>query len=323
MSKDKLFVGIDISKASFDVYDHLNGHRQYANDGKGFKQLIKSLPDVSYCVMEATGCYHQLLAKFLYDNGISVSVVNPLIIKRFMQMKLNQNKTDKSDSKMICQYGYEQTLKLWSPAPAYLEESKQIYGAIRIYLKQSTALKNRLHSLNDVGVSTGVLYRSIKRQIKNLQQEIAHLELELEAIIKNNDNGLLRRIMTIPGVGKKTAMLLIISTNGFISFESHKQLSSYFGLSPMERSSGTSIRGRSRISKSGDSKIRSHLFLCSFTASQCNPTCKALYERIVSKGKSKKLALIAVANKLIKQAYGIAKSGLEYDPNYRSRLIMV
>ena len=104
-------------------------------------------------------------------------------------------------------------------------------------------------------------------------------------------------------------------------FENHRQLSSFFGLSPTERTSGTSIRGRSRISKAGNPKIRNYLFLCSFTASQCNPQCNALYERLAAKGKSKKLALIAVTNKLLKQAFAIAKSGICYDPGYRSLLV--
>lgn len=122
--------------------------------------------------------------------------------------------------------------------------------------------------------------------------------------------------MSIPGIGKKTALLLMVSTSSFKNFSHYKQISSYVGLAPYERSSGTSIRGKSRISKTGDGLLRNHLFMCSFTASVHNPQCKALFDRIVGKGKSKKLALIAVCNKLIKQAYGIAKSNLYYDPNY-------
>ena len=113
-------------------------------------------------------------------------------------------------------------------------------------------------------------------------------------------------------------MLLIAGTNGFKSFETHSQLSAYMGLAPTERTSGSSVRGRSRISKRGNPKVRSHLFLCSFTACMCNPQCKALYERLVAKGKSKKLALIAVCNKLLKQAFAIAKTGLVYDPYFKS-----
>ncbi len=320
MNKSTIFVGIDISKDVFDVYDSEDGHFQFTNDEKGFKLFRKELTSAHCCVMEATGCYHQRLAIALFEKGIRVSVINPLIIKRFIQMKLNQVKTDKSDSKMICRYGEEQALDLWSPEPDYIVQCKTLQGVVRLYFKQRTALKNTFHSMSTSKRGKGKLTRSIQRQLKCLDKEIGLLETEIENLIRANEQDLFTRLNTIPGVGKKTSMLLIVSTNGFRDFESSRQLSSYFGLAPNERSSGSSIRGRSRISKRGDSLVRNHLFLCSFTACVHNPQCKALYDRIVLKGKSKKLALIAVCNKLIKQAYGISRSGLEYDRNYVGRL---
>jgi len=107
---------------------------------------------------------------------------------------------------------------------------------------------------------------------------------------------------------------------GFEKFETASQLCSYVGITPTIRESGSSVRGRSRISKVGNKKLRNLLFLCAFSACKYNKACKAIYERIVNKGKSKKLALIAVANKLLKQAFAIAKHGIPYDENYVSRL---
>ena len=118
----------------------------------------------------------------------------------------------------------------------------------------------------------------------------------------------------------KTALFLIVVTDGFKKFETASQLCSYVGITPTIRESGSSVRGRSRISKVGNKKLRNLLFLASFSACKYNKTCKALFDRIVAKGKSKKLALIAVANKLLKQAFAIAKSGLPYDENFVSRL---
>lgn len=321
MSKSTEIVGIDVSKDTLDVYSDLKGSSSYANDRNGYRNLLKDYGSASHYVMESTGSYHHQLALFIHGRSVQVSVVNPLVVKRFIQMKLNRNKTDKSDAKMICQYGQEQSLDLWEPSPAYVEESKDIYSAIEAYLKQQTALKNKLHSLTTKGVVTGVLVRSLKRQLKHLKTEVSCLEEALKKLMKEHQSNLYARLKSIPGIGDKTAILLIVSTNGFEGFESDGQVSSYFGLAPTERTSGSSIRGRSRISKVGNKQVRNHLFLCSFTASYCNPQCKALYERLVNKGKSKKLALIAVANKLIKQSYGVAKSGLMYDPNYRSVLV--
>lgn len=320
MDKSTIFVGIDISKDVFDVYDSEAGHCQFGNDEKGFKSFIEQLTTAHWCVMEATGCYHQRLAIALFESRLRVSVINPLIIKRFIQMKLEQVKTDKGDSKMICLYAGEQALELWSPEPDYIVECKALQGVVRLYLKQRTALKNTFHSMSAGKRGKGKLKGSIVRQIKCSDKEIELLEKEIENLIRTHGQGLYTGLNTIPGVGRKTSMLLIVSTNGFRDFESSRQLSSYFGLAPNERSSGSSVRGRPRISKRGDSLVGNHLFLCSFTACIHNPQCKALYDRIVSKGKSKKLALIAVCNKLIKQAYGISRSGLDYDKNYVGRL---
>lgn len=217
---------------------------------------------------------------------------------------------------MIYTYACEQPLEIWEPESEYILKAKEFLSLIQTYSRQSTALKNKLHSLKSRGSDKGIMLRSLKRQINQLKKEIDLLEKELETLIKSNEPQLFSRLKTIPGIGKKTAVLMMISTSNFKNFDNYKQVSSYIGLAPNERSSGSSIRGKSRISKTGDGLLRNHLFMCSFTASVHNPQCRALFERIVAKGKSKKLALIAVCNKLIKQAFGIAKSGLNYDPNY-------
>lgn len=313
-------MGIDVSKDVFDVFDPLRGHGQFENNTKGFRLFAKSLTATDWVIMEATGSYHHRLAIYLYDNGIRLSVVNPLVIKRFIQMKLNKVKTDKSDARMISLYGEQQPLQAWSPDPEYVDRCKMLQSVVQMYFKQQTALKNKVHSLRCKGNTSGKMITSLKRQLRHLGREIALLEQQMEELVKDNESDLYARVKGIPGIGKKTAMLLIVATNGFKDFESSKQVSSYFGLAPNERSSGSSVRGKSRIAKNGHPHVRNHLFLCSFTACRHNAQCRALYERIVSKGKSKKLALIAVCNKLIKQAYGISRSGLCYDENYVGRL---
>jgi transposase len=133
--------------------------------------------------MEATGCYHQQLALFLYDKAIRVTVMNPLVIKRFIQMKLNRVKTDKSDAKMIYHYGQEQQMDLWSPSPQYVEDCKQLQTITQLYFKQSTAIKNKLHALQTRGFNKGKMIRSLKHQLKNLQKEIKLLESEMEQLL--------------------------------------------------------------------------------------------------------------------------------------------
>ena len=127
-------------------------------------------------------------------------------------------------------------------------------------------------------------------------------------------------LQSIPGIGLKTALFLIVVTDGFKKFETASQLCSYAGITPTIRESGSSVRGRARISKVGNRKLRNLLFLCSFSAYKHNKGCKEMFERITNKGKSKKLALIAVSNKLLKQSFAIVKSGVPYDETHVSLL---
>lgn len=318
MNEVREFIGIDISKLTFDVYCSELGAMQFSNDEIGFKELLKVVDDENCCVMEATGAYHHRLAEYLYEKGIRVSVCNGLAIKRFGQMKFKRNKNDKADAELIWTFAQDQGVDLWEPNPAYLEECRSLQSLVSLYLKQNTQLKNKLEYLTSRGFTKGVVVRSLKLQLKRVRKEIDMLENEMEQIIKTHDQELLTCLKSIPGMGKKTAMFLIIFTNRLSGFESSKQLVAYLGLAPTERTSGTSIRGKSRISRAGNPKLRSMMFLCSFTAYKHNGPCKALFDRLVAKGKTPKLALIAVANKLLKQAFAIANSRIPFDAEYRS-----
>ena len=318
MNKITKFFGIDISKDVFDVMDSSEKHHQFKNDQSGFKAFGKLLNENSHCVMEATGSYYQQLATWLYSQSFNVSVVNPLSVKRFIQMRLKTSKTDKLDAHMIRMYGEYEQPKPWSPPSKLIIEATELHKLIELLIRQRAGLKNRLHALKSKGVTKSLVVTSVRRQIRNLSNEIVDLEAKLESVIKEYEPDLLTRICSIPVVGKRTAIYLIVLTQGFEKFESSRQLISYFGLNPTIRESGSSVRGKSRISKTGDKQVRKLLFLCAFTACKHNKACREIYQRLTAKGKSKKLALIAVANKLLKQSLAIAKSGLYYDENYRS-----
>ena len=197
-------------------------------------------------------------------------------------------------------------------------QCRQLFTLADLYQKQRTALKNKLQGEIEMGSPSPSVIRSIKRQLMTLLNEILAIDKELNIFIKKGHPGMKQLLEGIPGIGTKTSSYLILMTEGFNKFDTSRQLCSYTGLTPTIRESGSSIRGRSRISKMGNPKIRNLLFLCSFSASKYNSSCRAIYDRIVAKGKSKKLALIAVANKLLKQAFSICKSRIPYDPNYPS-----
>ncbi len=320
MNKDKEIFGIDISKDVFDVFSVSDGHCQFSNDATGFKLFLKALPKGATVVMEATGYYHYRLAQYLYKQGVLVSVVNPLSVKRFIQMKLAKVKTDKSDAKAICEYGKMNEVPLYTALTDVQSECLQLFRLLDAYLKKRTATKTKLHGEDVLGIPSKFVYRSLKRDLKHLSNEVLGIEKRLLDLVKQEQQTQLTLLKSIPGMGIKTALFLIIITDGFSKFEKASQLCSYVGITPTIRQSGSSVRGRSRISKVGNKKLRNLLFLCAFSACKHNRACREIYERIVNKGKSKKLALIAVANKLLKQAFAIAKSGRPYDENFVSKL---
>jgi transposase len=320
MYKNNEIYGIDISKNVFDVYSKLSGHQQFKNDDNGFKRLTKHLCKQSHVVMEATGYYHYRLAQYLFKSDVAVSVVNPLSIKRFIQMKLTKVKTDKSDAKLIYEYGQKNELPLYNALTDTQAECLQLFRLLDNYLKRRTATKNKLKGEQALGVPSKYVYQSLQRDLKHLTKEVKGIEARLLDLVKQDQQEQLSLLKSIPGLGVKTALFLIVVTDGFTKFESSKQLCSYVGITPVIRQSGSSVRGKSRISKVGNKKLRNLLFLCAFSACKHNKACNEIYERLVSKGKSEKLALIAVANKLLKQAFAIAKSGLPYDENFVPKL---
>jgi len=320
MSKYKEIYGVDISKDVFDVYGQKSGHSQFKNEAKGFTSFLKSLPKGALVVMEATGYYHYRLAQYLYKQKVLVSVVNPLSVKRFIQMKLAKVKTDKSDAKAICEYGQMNEVPLYTALTDVQSECLQLFRLLDNYLKKRTATKNKLHGEDILGIPSKFVYRSLNRDLKHLNKEVKGIEDRLLELVKQDQQQQLTLLKSIPGMGVKTALFLIIVTDGFSKFEKASQLCSYVGITPTIRQSGSSVRGKSRISKVGNKKLRNLLFLCAFSACKYNKPCREIYERIVNKGKSKKLALIAVANKLLKQAFAIAKSGIPYDENFVSKL---
>ncbi|MBL7471214.1 IS110 family RNA-guided transposase, partial [Robertkochia sediminum] len=308
MTKNTKIYGVDISKDVFDVMDEQGVHQKFSNDPSGFKSFLKTLDKDGLVVMEATGYYHYRLAQFLYRKNVAVSVVNPLQVKRFIQMKLSKVKTDKSDARAICEYAQKNQVPLYNALNETQAECLQLFRLLDSYLKKRTAIKNKLHGEEALGRPSKVVYHSLNRTLKHLNKEIEMLESRLLELVKKEQQQQLTNLKSIPGMGTKTALFLIIITDGFTKFENASQLCSYVGITPTIRVSGKSVRGKSRISKRGNQKLRNLVFLCAFSACKHNKACKELYDRIVDKGKSKKLALIAVANKLLKQAFAVATS---------------
>lgn len=311
-----LTVGIDISKSSFDVAipNQTKGylHLKFSNDLNGFTKFKEYLTKESKCIMEASGVYYLQLAIYLHKQGMKVSVVNPLTIKRFSQMRLMRAKTDRKDAAIIAEYGLVEKPEQWKPRATYMLQMQQIQAMQDNLVKQLTSLTNQQEVFKNSGIKNPFLQKVLAKEILRIENQIELMEKELIRITKENHSDLYDRLQTINGIGKRTAMTLILITDGFERFENSKQLCAYVGLSPRIYESGTSVKGKVKICKMGMARMRRLLYMCAMSAKTCNKSCREMYERLTARGKNGKLALIAIANKLLKQAFAIGKSQMVY-----------
>lgn len=322
METKKPCCGIDVSHTTLDVcYQNNLGelfHLQVGNNNKGFEKILEHTGTHYHFVMEATGVYYIRLAFFLHDHGCQLSVVNALSIKRFIQMHLDRNKSDKKDARWICLYGIEQQPATWQMPDQSYFEGKQLYNTIREYSEQIKRFNNQLHSLQLLPVVSKDTIKSLQKMKVYLQKEMKALEEKLESLLQTWQPLQFKNISSVKGLGKRATAMLIIFTQGFKNTRNHRQLISFAGLSPTEYSSGTSIQGKSSICKRGGKQIRDVLYMCAMNAIKTNAACKALFERLKAKGKTGKQGLIAVCNKLLKQAFAVIKNNTLYQPNYCS-----
>lgn len=315
--ESKLHVGIDISKNTFDIaipaikkegYQHL----KFKNDVEGFKKFSGQLEPGTHCVMEASGVYYLQLAIHLHEQGMIVSVVNPLTIKRFSQMRLMRAKTDKKDAAIIAEYGRVENPVQWKPRSEHMLQMQQLQALQDNFTNDLVRFKNQQEAFKESGIKNKVGEQLLKKEIAHIVKQIELLDKELSKITLEFHQDLFKRLQTIKGIGSRTAMTLILITDGFTRFENSKQLCAYIGLSPRIFESGTSVKGKARICKMGMARMRKLLYVCAMSAIGCNKACKEMYLRLTEKGKNGKLALIAVANKLVRQAFVIGTGQIQY-----------
>ncbi|WP_162056326.1 IS110 family RNA-guided transposase [Pontibacter pamirensis] len=312
---EQAYIGIDVAKDSFVAATRVEGNLTtslHNNDRKGISDLLKGLPDSCWCIMEATGVYSLQLAMALYEKGIKVSVVNPLQIKRFAQTKLKRTKTDKVDTALIAEYGERMQPKLYEPPAPFMRKLQQQRMSLKLLVKSKRSFLNQLHALTQLDKADKAAVKACKTVLASIEKQIVDLERQMQQTAEENCQELFTFLQTIPCISKKSAIELLVVSGGFRSFTSARQFSAFIGISPCINESGTSIRGYRGISRIGDKNIRATLYMCAMAAKVYNKACRELYERMVTAGKAKKVALVAVMNKLIKQVFGKVRSGEVY-----------
>lgn len=308
-------MGIDISKASFDVaLPEQAGFKllKLPNDQTGFVELLAASTGSCVYVMEASGPYYLRLAGFLVEQGRQVSVVNPLSVRRFGQMRLARTKTDRKDAVLIAHYGQLAHPPHWQPKPAFMQELGQLQMTCHGLEKMRQQMRRQLDALQQAPFQSQQAVSSLEQLLERVEKEAALLEGRMQQLAREHCQQQQRLLESVPGLGKKSSLLLLVLTTGFTRFAHSRQLIAYLGLSPRIYESGTSVKGKARICKMGMSRARAVLYMCSWSAIKCNKACRELYERLRQKGKAHRLALIAVVNKLIRQAFAVATKGEPY-----------
>ncbi|MFD2284960.1 IS110 family transposase [Pedobacter petrophilus] len=310
-----MVTGIDCSKDYFDIAvlkDHkVVFEKRFSNDSIGFGEALGHVLG-SHIAMEATGPYYFQLARFFHEQGQSVSVVNPLVVRRFSQMQLSRTKTDKKDAVLIAKFTALTRPKEWVMPSKEILHIRNLESYLEGLKARRRMLYNQLHAFEAAATIDAKLNEEITTELEQYDKKILEKEKEIENLIAKSYARLSQNLRSIPGIGPRSASLLIILTDGFKMFENHKRLISYFGLAPRIYESGTSIKGKNHICKMGMGQVRKVLYMAATSAIRCNKACKELYERLRAKGKPHKVALIAAVNKLIKQSFAIAKTGREY-----------
>ena len=324
MTITNLYCGIDISAETFDIcMQNANGNfawHKLSNNPVGFKQLLQLCAVNYHFVMETTGSFHLPLCFFLHEKNCRYSVVNALQIKRYIQMHLERSKSDKKDAKHICMYGIERKPAQYQmPCQQYFE-CKQLNNAVESITREITAFTNKIYAAEKLKIDSNIVIKTYTDIIKNLREALKKLETELDIKLKVWQPDLFKKVQSVKGIGKRATAILLVFTQGFEHTATYQQLISYAGLSPKEYSSGKSIKGKTRISKIGGKQLRNTLYMCALNAKKTNTACRELYDRLVAKGKNKKLAIIAVCNKLLKQVFAVVKSGNLYQDNYKKNI---
>ena len=328
-------VGIDIAKNDFKAcYGYVNNKMEqkviaeatFENTPKGMDSLIlwisKELVSSNdlYVIMEATGVYHEALCYFLYDQGFNVSVMPSGRVKKYAESLQQRSKTDLLDAKMLCVFGLERLVDLWEPARPVLQDLKNLSRERGQLVKEQSALKCKLHALEySVGTKERVISR-LKSRLELIKDQIKEVELEMRELVFSDEElqQKIYQLTSIPGISFISATVVIAETRGFQGIRSAKQLTSYTGYDVVHRESGL-YKGKTTISKRGNSHIRGALYMPSLTAARCNPTLKPFYLRLKEKKAKPIVGLVAVQRKLLCLMYTLWKTDSIYDPNYEQK----
>ncbi|PKN83337.1 MAG: IS110 family transposase [Deltaproteobacteria bacterium HGW-Deltaproteobacteria-1] len=313
-------LGIDIAKQKLDVALLIDGkikNKSVKNNPEGFEALSLWLRKLGiqkvHACLEATGNYGEDLAIYLHDAGHMVSIVNPARIKGFAQSELIRTKNDRIDAGIIARFCQAMRPDAWIPPSLKIRSLRALVRRIDSLNDMLTQEKNRL------GTAHESVIPMIKEHIAYLEKEIDRVRDQIADLI-DNDPDLRKKkdlLDSIPGIGKATIAALLAELDPLDKFSHVRELVAFIGLAPRETLSGSSIKGKPRLCKTGNARLRKALYMPALTSIQYNPLMTAFYARLKERGKNGKVIVCAIMRKLVHVVFGVLKSGKKFDPNYK------
>lgn len=329
----RYFIGVDISKATLDwaVFDGktIVFQSQSANSEAGIKtaiKLIKALPDLKVaelvCCMEHTGIYNAHLLTYLQKISFPIWLESSLQIKK--AGGLQRGKTDAIDAVRIAEYAFRfrDQMQLWQPPRPVLQKLAALSALRQRLLLVRQQLQQPITEQQGFvdSVLQKQLAKSCQASLKAINSDLANADQQIAQLIQDDDRlkKLFTWITSVPGVGPATATEVIVATDEFKSISNPKKLACHAGVAPFEYRSGSSVRGKARVSQHARMRLKSLFHLGAMSAVRMKGELQDYYQRKVADGKNKMLVLNAVRNKLIHRVCSVVHRGQNYDKNYTS-----
>lgn len=309
------YIGVDISKSKFTAaFPQGSGYRvgDFENTPSGVKKFIDQLPEESVCVMEATGNYCYLLLYLLDKAGRKAALVNPKQIKNYARLRLSVTKTDARDARLIADYGRRFAPGEYRFATSAILALRQKRTVIAQLRKQRTATRNLKGVLELLPYADKDCLRTLDATMRGLEKQIAAMEESVMGVADSEFKRLVKLLTSVKGIGVTVATALVVATGGFANFGNAKQFSRYIGMCPTIYQSGKSLDIAGGICRSGDADLRGKLYIAAMSAARYNSACRETYKRMHDNGKPGKVALVAVANKLLRQGFAVVRKNTEY-----------
>ncbi|MEQ1742536.1 MAG: IS110 family transposase [Candidatus Nitrotoga sp.] len=323
-----LYLGMDVAKAKLDcclLLDEASGKRKtkvVKNTRSGIVDLLAWVakqnvsPETLHIVMEATGIYHEQAAMALADAGVMISIINPALVKDFGRGLAVRTKTDGVDSFVLARYGALLKPKAWVPPP---QEARVLQALLvrREAIAQDLQRERNRQEKAGATDTPALIHKSLEESIGFLAKQLAQLQKDIDEHIDKHSNLQKDRalLQSIPAIGPQVGSN-ILSVMHNHDFGSAEQLAAYLGLVPVERQSGSSVLGRARMSKAGPARIRAVIYMAAVVGTRYNPHVKAVYERLLARGKSKMSSLGAAMRKLVHLCFGVLKTQQPYQYDY-------